>query len=810
MIACQTTTMDTSYNEPVISKYRKVALLGNGSYGTCYLVKQNKTSYVLKEVNMNSLTSVEKQRAFNEVSMLATLKHRHIIGYRDSAIDHTSGKLSIIMDYADSGDLAAAIEKQKGVPFSEYQTISWFIQISQALQYIHSLNILHRDLKTQNIFLSGNHTIKIGDFGVSRLLNDSKDFAKTAIGTPYYLSPEIIMRKPYNTKSDMWALGCVLFEISALERPFKAVSLPQLVSVILEGSRQPFPTWMKSGLINQLVDDLLSLNPDQRPSTDEILANPSLRSILSGFVQSTNEIPSRHVTRMAYSSNPKDSVKRSASVLNSNNSKIPKCSVKTAENERKPTATRVIPPAVVVTEYQDKYEESDRKQRSSSTRAVSLAAIVPEYRGKYAESDRKQRSFSTRAVSPATFVTENRNQFEANERKPRSTSIRATPPGIIGDETTLNENDRKSTSTRVIPSAVVVTEYQDKYEESYNRQRSFSTLADSPVAIATEYQDKYEESYRRQRSFSSRAVSPATFVTEPRDKFETNQRKSRSASIQATPPGIIATENKMLCEFEANEPKPRSAAIRGTSSGIVVNENQITDKFEEKEMKKKWEKRFVFQRTTVANTIANKTPNKFPISEPGISSKSKMNITYVVKEESNSVENTKPNKLDSPLSVHEIDFGYSSEEADSTDKDKGVFELSPNNSEQFHEGMKHPEAKTAHDSILSNQTHCDHSQCNQCLLDMMWKNRIRGCVDLSNSNGDYLRLKTKLLLIFGHDLFQKIYESLLHEWERNESNFTQTSIQSFAKLLNYEQVQHLPLMMQLIQLDLVKLSEKET
>lgn len=102
-----------------------------------------------------------------------------------------------------------------------------------ALFYLHERKILHRDMKTQNIFLKNGKVrflylyhfyfqIRLGDFGIAKVLENTKDFANTCIGTPYYMSPELFKNKPYSYKSDVWALGCVLYEMCNLRHAFDA------------------------------------------------------------------------------------------------------------------------------------------------------------------------------------------------------------------------------------------------------------------------------------------------------------------------------------------------------------------------------------------------------------------------------------------------------------------------------------------------------------------------------------------------------------------------------------------------------------
>ena len=143
--------------------------------------------------------------------------------------------LIIIMEYCEVGDLSYHIKRKikYGEYFNEWEIFNWFIQICFALEYVHARRVIHRDLKTQNIFLTGSLTIKLGDFGISRVLENSNAAAMTVVGTPYYMSPEACQSAPYTAKSDVWSLGIILYELCTLKHPFNADNLLGLVYKIV-------------------------------------------------------------------------------------------------------------------------------------------------------------------------------------------------------------------------------------------------------------------------------------------------------------------------------------------------------------------------------------------------------------------------------------------------------------------------------------------------------------------------------------------------------------------------------------------------
>ena len=135
-----------------------------------------------------------------------------------------------------------------------------------ALEYVHGRKVIHRDIKTQNIFLTGNKTIKVGDFGISKVLESTTQVAMTVVGTPYYMAPEACQSEPYTSKSDVWALGCILYELCVLKQPFQADNLLGLVFKIVQDEPGPIPD-SYSKEIQDLITMCLKKNPAERPTT---------------------------------------------------------------------------------------------------------------------------------------------------------------------------------------------------------------------------------------------------------------------------------------------------------------------------------------------------------------------------------------------------------------------------------------------------------------------------------------------------------------------------------------------------------------
>eukprot|EP00792_Barthelona_sp_PAP020_P006096 TRINITY_DN2906_c0_g2_i1.p1 TRINITY_DN2906_c0_g2~~TRINITY_DN2906_c0_g2_i1.p1 ORF type:complete len:761 (-),score=285.57 TRINITY_DN2906_c0_g2_i1:136-2382(-) len=271
-----------------MNAYQVVRTVGKGSFGQAKLVRHRETrkQYIIKTIQIENMGANERREALNEIRVLSQLNHPFIVRYRDSFVEDRI--LHIVMDYAENGDLHRMIKERatRGVLFSEDQIWTWFVQMCLALKHVHDRKILHRDLKTQNIFLTKDRNVAMGDFGIARVLKNTMDCAHTAIGTPYYLSPEICEDKPYNNKSDIWSLGCVLYEMATLKHAFNANSMKGLVARILKGSYPPISS-KYSPELSRTISIMLQRNPASRPSINQLLRMPALQSRVRSLLSQT-------------------------------------------------------------------------------------------------------------------------------------------------------------------------------------------------------------------------------------------------------------------------------------------------------------------------------------------------------------------------------------------------------------------------------------------------------------------------------------------------------------------------------------------
>ena len=269
--------MTSNKNNLMIRDYVLKEKLGTGSYGVVYKVlkKTDKQICVLKQISLFNMNKSQVEEVKNEAKILSSLNSSYIVKYYESFVE--SNNLNIIMEYCDGGDLSNYLNnhKKSGKYMNEDKIWKFFIQICIGLMYIHNKKILHRDLKALNIFLTKDEKVRIGDLGVAKVLSQQTNFARTFVGTPYYLSPEICEEKPYNEKSDIWALGCILYEMASFKHPFNASNQGALILKILKGKYEAIGKDYSADL-RRMIDLLLEKNHFKRPSIIDVIKHPSI------------------------------------------------------------------------------------------------------------------------------------------------------------------------------------------------------------------------------------------------------------------------------------------------------------------------------------------------------------------------------------------------------------------------------------------------------------------------------------------------------------------------------------------------------
>ena len=226
-----------------MQNYITEKIVGKGSFGKALLVrrKRDNQKFIIKEIRMQNMDARAIKQNELEATLLSRLNHPNIVKFVESFREGRC--LMICMEYADGGDLEGFLRNRRGRLMSENDVLHMFVQLVLAMKHVHDRKILHRDLKSQNVFLlngeGGKPVVKLGDFGVSRVLDRTTDLAKTMCGTPIYMPPEIVNRGSYNSKCDVWCMGVILYELMALRLPFDGRSEQDLYNNIRNRSPPP-------------------------------------------------------------------------------------------------------------------------------------------------------------------------------------------------------------------------------------------------------------------------------------------------------------------------------------------------------------------------------------------------------------------------------------------------------------------------------------------------------------------------------------------------------------------------------------------
>ena len=263
-------------------RYEPISLIGKGNFGCISKIRRKSDGKILvwKELNYGSMKEKYRHHIMSEINILKELHHPNIVKYYDNIIDKASTKIYIVMEYCPGGDLSQLIKRCKQAKQYIKEDIIWkiFSQVVSALYACHTNKtgkILHRDIKPSNVFLDNNNNVKLGDFGLSLQLNKEINFAYSNVGTPYYMSPEQVDENKYNEKSDIWSLGCFLYELVALHPPFEANNHLSLALKIKSGKIEKIPE-IYSHNLEKIILWMMNVEQDKRPSIKDILAIPEV------------------------------------------------------------------------------------------------------------------------------------------------------------------------------------------------------------------------------------------------------------------------------------------------------------------------------------------------------------------------------------------------------------------------------------------------------------------------------------------------------------------------------------------------------
>jgi serine/threonine protein kinase len=244
-------------------EYSVIRKVGQGSFGKAILVEKGGSQCICKCVDFQTASRSQQQATVEESRLLSSLRSPYIVRHTESFSDRST--FCIVMDYCEAGDLASRIglKWRRRQFFEEELVLAWTTQILLALEYIHSQNVIHRDVKPHNLFVTKSGSLQLGDFGMAKALASSGDCATAQVGTPYYLSPEVWQGKQYHCASDIWAAGCILHELCTLHVPFEGTCMTELMHKVCNGPL-PILNCLCSEAVENLCMAMMTRDPDSR------------------------------------------------------------------------------------------------------------------------------------------------------------------------------------------------------------------------------------------------------------------------------------------------------------------------------------------------------------------------------------------------------------------------------------------------------------------------------------------------------------------------------------------------------------------
>ena len=453
-----------NFPEEILSKYEIIQEMGRGAFSTVYKIKSksDNTIYCLKKINIKKTPDRK-----NEVNILSKLNHPNLVKYISSYEDEEG--IYIIMEFCIYGDLYSLLHIVKKKKVYVNEEIIWDIayQCLLGLEYLHSNQIIHRDIKLLNIFMSKNKIVKIGDMGMSKIL-DKKEMKLSRVGTPLFLAPELIKKEKYDFKADIWSLGCSIYHLAKTIPPFNDENLVKLGQAIINDNPPKLPECYSEELGN-FINKLMTKNKKHRPTAAEALE--LIPSKIKDKFENENNLNKKNI-------NNNKILKNNMNINANNKDKNDKKNISHSEqiNQKKNDENKIILDG----------QKSLNKQsnlKGSNNELISGQTFYKFFRKNSGKTDRKHKTSILGLnkgynISSSTFDTKNMN----------STSIMSKTMG--GTKEGFFRHNNKNIS-RINPSSIKeeIIIKKEEQKEPYNNSNTNNTILKSgykPKIIETE------------------------------------------------------------------------------------------------------------------------------------------------------------------------------------------------------------------------------------------------------------------------------------------------------------------------------------
>ena len=539
-----------------MNKYQVLKTIGKGTFGVVSSVKRlsDGKRMVWKELDYGTMNDKEKSHVVSEVNFLRELRHPFIVKYYDRIINKKDMKLYIVMESCEGGDLQNLIRKCKREKIYVREEKLWkmFAQLVLALAacHYHEQNgvvkpILHRDIKPGNVFLDRYQNIKIGDFGLAKELSSKSTFAYTNVGTPYYMSPELVNEDRYNESSDIWALGCLIFELASLRTPFDAHNAVAL-AVKINTARVPRIPSRYSKELNNVIHRMLQKSSKQRPTLKELQSMKGPNGVFERHIKEGCLRIREHRFNYRCLLEQRE-LKRERKDLKSREKKLRESEMEMETRERK---------------LREREMEMERRERKLREREMEM--------------ERREMELRERETKLLRTVARTRRRSNTNMS---SSSEMST------------EEDTKSATLETPPTAVHMVGSDRR--SSLNRRRvesSDSTSSIKIMSLAKTFEERMASLNRTPsnivgRSSSSIASSPSELGSNLRPRLVRRESSSDSSSSSEKIKLKAYMEYRRHAKLEFVSPKPvnkrggvsRSVLLSSDSSdNIVVDDVELS------------------------------------------------------------------------------------------------------------------------------------------------------------------------------------------------------------------------------------------